>query len=60
MSDQHVKGAVSTATGVVEEAAGKVTGDKQLEAKGKVKQVQGKAQGVLGDVEDAVAQPRRN
>lgn len=54
MTDQHVKGAVSTTKGVIDEATGKLTGDKKQEAKGKVEQVQGKAQRGLGDVEDAV------
>ena len=51
MTDQHVKGAVSTVKGTVNEGVGKLTGDKKLEAKGKVQKVQGKAQDVLGDVE---------
>jgi uncharacterized protein YjbJ (UPF0337 family) len=51
MTDQHVKGAVSTVKGTAKEVAGKVTGDKTLETKGKVQKVQGKAQDVLGDVE---------
>ena len=54
MTDQHVKGAVSTAKGSVKEGVGKLTGDKKLETKGKVQQVQGKTQNGLGDVEDAV------
>jgi len=58
MPDQHVKGAVSTATGTVKEVAGKVTGDRKLEAEGKVQKVQGKVQGKLGDVEDAVHKDR--
>ncbi|MHB8959714.1 MAG: CsbD family protein [Candidatus Limnocylindrales bacterium] len=32
MSNQHVRGAVSTARGNVKEVAGKLTGDKKLEA----------------------------
>ena len=54
MSDQHVEGAVSTAKGLVNESAGKLSGDTKLEAKGKAQQVQGKVQGKLGDVQDAV------
>ena len=54
MTDQHVKGAVSTVKGTANEGVGKLTGDKKLETKGKVQKVQGKAQDVLGDVEDAV------
>lgn len=54
MSDQHVKGAVSGAKGTVKEGVGKLTGDRKLEAEGKVQKVQGKAQDALGDVQDAV------
>jgi uncharacterized protein YjbJ (UPF0337 family) len=54
MTDQHVKGAVSTAKGTVNEGVGELSGDRKLETKGKVQQVQGKAQDRLGDVEDAV------
>jgi uncharacterized protein YjbJ (UPF0337 family) len=54
MTDQHVKGAISGAKGTVKEAVGKLTGDRQLEAKGKVQKVKGKAQDGLGDVQDAV------
>jgi uncharacterized protein YjbJ (UPF0337 family) len=54
MSDQHVKGALSTTKGSVNEGVGKLTGDKKLETKGKVQKVQGKAQDGLGDVQDAV------
>jgi len=51
MTDQHVKGAVSTAKGTVNEGVGGLTGDTKLEAKGKAHQVQGKAQDKLGDVQ---------
>ncbi len=54
MADQHAKGAVSTVKGTVNEGVGKLTGDKKLEAKGKVQKVQGDVQGGLGDVQDAV------
>jgi uncharacterized protein YjbJ (UPF0337 family) len=54
MADQHAKGAVSTVKGTVKEAVGKATGDHELETKGKVQKVQGKAQDGLGDVQDAV------
>lgn len=54
MTDQHVKGAISTAKGTVRESVGKLTGDKKLETEGKLQKVQGKAQAGLGDVEDAV------
>ncbi len=54
MTSQHVKGAVSTAKGTAEVALGKAAGDRKLEAKGKAHRVQGKVQGKLGDVQDAV------
>ena len=54
MTDQHVKGAVSTVKGTVNEGVGGLTGDTKLEATGKVQKVQGKVQGKLGDVQDAV------
>ena len=59
MTDQHVKGAVSTAKGSVKEGVGGLTGDTKLEAKGKVQKVQGKAQDGLGDVQDAVRKADR-
>ena len=54
MTDQHVKGAVNTVKGTVNEGVGKLTGDKKLETKGKVQKVQGTAQDGLGDVQDAL------
>jgi uncharacterized protein YjbJ (UPF0337 family) len=54
MTDQHVKGAISTVKGTVREGVGKLTGDRKLETKGKVQKVQGKAQNGLGDVQDAI------
>ena len=44
MTDQHVKGAVTTVKGTVNEGVGGLTGDTKLEAKGKVQKVQGKVQ----------------
>jgi uncharacterized protein YjbJ (UPF0337 family) len=57
---EHVKGAVNNAEGNVKEGVGKLTGDKKLEAKGDVQQVQGKAQNGLGDIEDAVRKTSRS
>lgn len=51
MADQHAEGVVSTVKGSVNEAVGKLTGDRTQEAKGKVQKVQGKAQDSLGDVQ---------
>jgi len=52
MTDQHVKGAVSTVKGTVNEGVGGLTGDTKLEAKGKV-------QDKLGDVQDAIRKDSR-
>jgi len=60
MTDEHTKGAISKAVGKVEEALGRLTGNKRQQAKGDVKQVQGGAQQGLGDVQDAVRGPRKD
>jgi uncharacterized protein YjbJ (UPF0337 family) len=54
MTDQHTKGAINKAKGEVEEGLGKLTGDRQQQAKGKAKQVQGSAQQGLGNIQAAV------
>ena len=58
MSDEHTKGAISTAEGKVEEGLGKLTGDKEAQVHGKAKQAQGAAQKGLGDVQDAIRGPK--
>ena len=40
--------------GAVKEAAGKVTGDKKLEAEGKAEKVGGKVQNAVGGAKDTV------
>ena len=58
MPDEHTKGAISTTTGKVEEGLGKLTGNREQELHGKVKQVQGAGQEGLGDIQDAVRGPK--
>ena len=58
MTAERTKGTISKALGKVEEGLGTLTGDKKLQARGKVKQVQGAAQKGLGDIQDAVRRPR--
>jgi uncharacterized protein YjbJ (UPF0337 family) len=58
MADEHTKGAISKAEGKVEEGLGKLTGDREKQAHGKAKQVQGVAQKTLGDVQDAIRGPK--
>ena len=58
MDKEHVKGAVDKVKGAIKEAAGKLTGDKKLEAEGKLDKMKGEARDVVGDVKDAVKRPR--
>jgi uncharacterized protein YjbJ (UPF0337 family) len=53
MDKEHVKGAADKAKGAIKDAAGKVTGDKELQAEGKIDKAKGAAHNVAGDVKDA-------
>jgi len=53
MTNQKTQGSINDGRGKLEEAVGKVSGDRREEAKGKVRQVQGHAQKGLGNVQDA-------
>ncbi|WP_323001343.1 CsbD family protein [Denitromonas sp.] len=50
MNKYQVQGRAEAAKGKVEEVAGKIVGNKDLEQKGKIDQVTGKAQAIAGDV----------
>lgn len=54
MNKNQVKGAVKDIAGKVQEEAGKLTGSKEQEAKGVQKQVEGKAEKLLGDIKEVV------
>src|SRR6476619_4215540 len=54
MDREHVKGAADKAKGAIKDAAGKVTGDKQLQTEGKLDKAKGSAHNAVGDVKDAV------
>jgi uncharacterized protein YjbJ (UPF0337 family) len=54
MDKQHIKGAADKAKGAVKDAAGKLTGDKQMQAEGKLDKAKGEARSAVGDVKDAV------
>ncbi len=54
MNREHVKGAADKAKGAVKDAAGKVTGDAELQSKGKIDKAKGAAHEAAGDVKDAV------
>jgi len=55
MDKEHVKGAADKAKGAMKDAAGKMTGDKKLQAEGKMDKAKakGEAHQALGDVKDA-------
>ena len=54
MDREHVKGAADKAKGAIKDAAGKVTGDKELQTEGKIDKAKGNAHNAAGDVKDAV------
>ena len=54
MDREHVKGAADKAKGAIKDAAGKVTGDKELQAEGKLDKAKGSAHNAAGDVKDAL------
>ena len=56
MDKEHVEGAAGKAKGAVKDAAGKVMGDKSLQAEGKVGKAKGAADQTAGDVKDAARQ----
>jgi uncharacterized protein YjbJ (UPF0337 family) len=54
MDKDRIKGSAEQAKGVVKETAGKVFGDKKLEAEGKTDKAAGKLQNAVGGIKDAV------
>ena len=54
MDSEHVKGAADKAKGAIKDAAGKVTGDKELQAEGKLDKAKGAAHNAAGDAKDAL------
>ena len=53
MDSEHVKGAADKVKGAIKDTAGKVTGDKELQAEGKFDKAKGAAHDAAGDVKDA-------
>jgi len=51
--DDRAKGAGNDLKGKVKEGAGRLTGDRGLEAEGNLDQAKGKAQKAIGKVKDA-------
>lgn len=53
MDEEHGKGLLDKAKGVVKETVGKVTGNEKLQAEGKVDKAEGATHEKVGDVKDA-------
>ena len=53
MDRQRVEGGLKKATGTVKEKAGQMTGDRDLEAEGKVEKGEGRVRSAVGKVKDA-------
>ena len=54
MDKDRLRGAAKEVSGSIKEAAGKITGDRETEAKGKVEKNVGTAQNAFGKVKDAI------
>ena len=52
MNKDQIKGRVEEVTGKAKEVAGKVVGDKELEAKGKAQVIVGKIEAGFGDLKN--------
>ncbi|WP_158742843.1 CsbD family protein [Acidisphaera sp. L21] len=52
MDKDRVEGSLKQAGGAIKEGAGKLMGDKKLEAEGKADKIAGKAQNTVGGVKD--------
>lgn len=53
MDKEHLKGEAKKAVGQTKETAGKLTGNRKLEAEGKLDKVEGEVRKATGDVKDA-------
>lgn len=53
MDKEHLKGEAKKAEGQIKETAGKLTGNRKLEAEGKLDKVEGEVRKAAGDVKDA-------
>ncbi len=59
MDKEHVKGAVDKTKGAFKDAAGKITGDKEMQAEGKFDKAKGAAHQAMGDAKDAARRAER-
>jgi uncharacterized protein YjbJ (UPF0337 family) len=53
MDREHIKGTADKVKGAMKDTAGKITGDKKLQAEGKYDKAKGSAHNLAGDVKDA-------
>jgi uncharacterized protein YjbJ (UPF0337 family) len=53
MDREHIKGAADKAKGAIKDVAGKLTGDKELQAQGKLDKAKGEAHNIAGNIKDA-------
>ena len=60
MDKEHVKGAADKAKGAIKDAAGKLTGDRELQAEGKFDKAKGAAHNAVGDAKDAMKDATRH
>ena len=60
MDKEHIKGAADKAKGAIKDAAGKVTGDRELQAEGKLDKDKGAAHSAVGDAKDAIKDASRH
>ena len=54
MDKNRVEGSMEQAKGAIKEGAGKLLGDKKMEAEGKADKVAGKTESTVGGVKDTV------
>jgi uncharacterized protein YjbJ (UPF0337 family) len=60
MDREHVKGVADKAKGAIKDAAGKLMGDKKLQAEGKFDKAKGAAHEAVGDVKDAARRAKED
>jgi len=55
MDNNRIEGAVRQAKGSIKEAAGKITGNVQMQAEGRAEKISGQLQSKYGETKDAVS-----
>jgi uncharacterized protein YjbJ (UPF0337 family) len=53
VDSERIKGGVKKATGTVKEKVGQMTGDRDMEAEGKLDKTEGRARSAVGHAKDA-------